>query len=214
MKKSNETKERVFKIVVAGNSGVGKTNLVARYTEDAFDESYRTTIGLDFKFKEAVVGGENCRIQIWDTAGQEKLKAVAASYYKNSNGIAVIFDVSNRESFEKVDFWLEEARNNILPTVPILLIGNKNDLIDERKVSTAEAKDFAEKRGLFYVETSAKTNEEDCVSKAFEQLIGDILRKLNEEEREVYSAKKSKAKQENIDLGENNNNNPKNGCCR
>ena len=213
MKQSNETKERVFKIVVAGNSGVGKTNLVARYTEDAFDDSYRTTIGLDFKFKEAIVGGETCRIQIWDTAGQEKLKAVAASYYKNSNGIALIFDVSNRESFERLDFWLEEARNNIMPNVPILLIGNKNDLIAERKVSSAEAKDFSEKRGLFYVETSAKTNDDDCVSKAFEQLIGDILRKLNEEERIAHSAKKSKVNQEKINLDEENKEHQKKKCC-
>ena len=206
-----EDREKVFKIVVAGNSGVGKTNLVARYTEDQFDESYKTTIGLDFKFKETTVGGEACRIQIWDTAGQEKMKAVAASYYKNSNGIAIIFDVANRESYDKIGFWLNEARNNVPLDVAFIIIGNKNDLIEKRKVSMEEAKAYAEEQGLFYVETSAKENQDDCVSKAFEQLIGDILRRAHlNEEKETVKVRGSKSKQ--ISIGEE----PqvaKKGCC-
>ena len=211
----DQQNEKAFKIVVVGNSGVGKTNLVHRYTEDEFEEAYRTTVGLDFKFKDAVVGGENCKIQIWDTAGQEKLKAIASSYYKNSNGVALIFDLTNHQSFEKLDFWLHEAKSNVLPNVPFLLIGNKNDLISERCVSIEEAKEYAEKNSLFYAETSAKTNEGNNVMIAFEQLIGDILNKVNKEEEEENRTNKkgTKLSKSKFDVANKSKGQEKKWCC-
>lgn len=215
MSNGKDEPERIFKIVVAGNSGVGKTNLVARYVDNEFDETYKTTIGLDFKFKETTIIGELCRVQIWDTAGQEKLKAVAASYYRNANGIAIIFDITNRESFEKLDFWISEATNNIPENTPIIVIGNKNDLVAERRVSVEEAKEFATKRGYYYVETSAKTNQDDCVTKAFDQLIGEMLNKRNalaEAEHKQQKLRKSQLRlsQNGAKSGEGEK---KKGCC-
>lgn len=200
MSNGKEESEKIFKIVVAGNSGVGKTNLVARYVDDEFDETYKTTIGLDFKFKETAIIGETCRIQIWDTAGQEKLKAVAASYYRNANGIAIIFDITNRESFDKLDFWISEANSNVPENTPFIVIGNKNDLIDQRKVSIEEAKDFVSKRGYYYVETSAKTNKDDCVSKAFDQLVGEMLNKRNTMVEAEYKQEKLRKSQMKLSI--------------
>lgn len=195
MSNDNQETEKIFKIVIAGNSGVGKTNLVSRYVDDEFDETYKTTIGLDFKFKETTIIGEVCRIQIWDTAGQEKLKAVAASYYRNANGIAIIFDITNRESYDKLDFWINEATNNVPESTPFIIIGNKNDLVDQRKVSMEEARDFVTKRGYYYVETSAKTNKDDCVTKAFDQLVGEMLNKRNAQVENEYKQQKIRRSQ-------------------
>ena len=207
-----EETENIFKIVIAGNTGVGKTNLVARYVDEEFEESYTTTIGLDFKFKETSIIGAACRIQIWDTAGQEKLKAVAASYYRNANGIAIIFDITNRESFENLEFWINEANNNVHENIPFIIIGNKNDLIIDRKVSSEEAIDFVAQKGYFYLETSAKTNEENCVTKAFDQLIGEILNKRHS----IIENKKAKIRKSQVRLVNGTGKGQeeaKKGCC-
>ena len=213
MKAKIEEKERNFKIVVVGNSGVGKTNLVSRYADDEFDENYRTTIGLDFKFKETVIGGVHAKVQIWDTAGQEKLKAIAASYYKNAEGVVIVYDITNRESFQKLDFWINESKNNVSPDVPFIMIGNKNDLLQAREVSMEEAKLFAEKHNLFYTEASAKTNENDNVTKAFEQLIGDMLRKHMEQEEIISKQIKRESKLKLTSGNNSQQSDSKKGCC-
>ncbi len=214
MSNGKDDTEKIFKIVVAGNSGVGKTNLVARYVDNEFDDAYKTTIGLDFKFKETSIIGEVCRVQIWDTAGQEKLKAVAASYYRNANGIALIFDITNRESFEKLDFWINEASNNVPENTPFIIIGNKNDLVEERRVSLEEAKEFVSKRGYYYVETSAKTNKDDCVTKAFDQLVGEMLNKRNAQVETEYKQQKLRKSQIRLSQAKpQGDEQPKKGCC-
>ena len=178
----NDTAKFTFKIVIAGNIGVGKSNLIKRYVEDEFDDSLLSTIGVDFKIKTEVIDDTKIKIQFWDTAGQEKNLSIAKSYYKNSDGLILVYDLSNRESFNNLNFWLKEINNSAPEDMKIILLGNKNDLIENREVSLEEAKTWAEERGYFFMEVSAKLNKDDCVNKAIIELIKSIRDDLNEQD--------------------------------
>ena len=180
MSNQHELNDYSIKIVLTGDSGVGKTKLIARYVNDIFEDNSSPTVGLDFALKETIVTGQRVQCQIWDTAGQEKLKAIASAYYKNAHGVVLVFDITNKASFEKIPRWLEEVRNNLEDKVPIILVGNKTDLMTDREVSALEAKSFAEENGFYYLEVSAKSNENDCVVLAFDQLIGQVIIQLDE----------------------------------
>ena len=152
MSNQHELNDYSIKIVLTGDSGVGKTKLIARYVNDIFEDNSSPTVGLDFALKETIVTGQRVQCQIWDTAGQEKLKAIASAYYKNAHGVVLVFDITNKASFEKIPRWLEEVRNNLEDKVPIILVGNKTDLMTDREVSALEAKSFAEENGFYYLE--------------------------------------------------------------
>lgn len=222
-----------FKIVIGGNIGVGKSNLINRFVENEFDENFLPTIGIDLKIKQETIKNTKIKIQFWDTAGQEKNLSVSKSYYKNSNGAILVYDLSNRESFRNLNYWLKEMQNSAPEKMKIILLGNKNDLIEEREVSLEEGKNWAEKNGFFFMEVSAKVNKEDCVNKAIFELIESVMEDLNEEdvirnknsvilkekflseikikkrESQVNFNKKDLKKLERIDKKENK----KKGCC-
>ncbi len=175
----DNSNEGVIKIVITGDSGVGKTNLITRYVYDSFNEFSNPTVGLDFALKNTMVAGQSISCQIWDTAGQEKMKSIASAYYKNANGAVLVFDISSKASFNRLSYWLAELRDNLNDQeVSIVLLGNKCDLIDKREVALEEAKAFAEHNGFYYLEVSAKSNENDCVMLAFDQLLGEIHSKM------------------------------------
>jgi len=134
-------REYVFKIIVVGESGTGKSSLVLRSTEDVFLKDQTATLGIDFKLKtlRSKIYHQLFRLQIWDSAGQERFKAITRSYYKGAHGVVVVYDICNRTSFEKVKEWVEEVRDNARDDVAIALVGNKNDLEQKKKVSTVEA---------------------------------------------------------------------------
>lgn len=155
----------LLKILVIGESAVGKSALLLRYTENTFTTSFMTTIGVDFKNKAIEIDGHNVKLQIWDTAGQEKFKAITKAYYRGAHGILVVFDISNMDSFTKTEGWIESIRE-ANKDIDILLIGNKADL--PRQVSREEAQALADKFNIKYYETSAKENQN--VAKAFEDL--------------------------------------------
>ncbi|KAI7893642.1 Rab11A, rab family GTPase [Mucor mucedo] len=168
----------VFKLVVVGDSGVGKTNLLGRFVHDTFDFASKSTIGLDLTIKNMVVKGKRVRAQIWDTAGQERYRSITKRYYRGSVGALLVYDITKRDSFSGISRWLNELRiNEAHPDSIIMLIGNKSDLEKDRAVTQEEAMDYAKKNGLMFMETSALDNVN--VETAFETLIYNIFDKLS-----------------------------------
>jgi Ras-related protein Rab-1A len=172
----------LFKLLVIGDSGVGKTCVLLRFADDTFSDHYMSTVGVDFKISTLNTDGKVIKLQMWDTAGQERFRTIRNSYYRGANGILVVYDVTDRNSFENVQYWVEELRRFAPKDVKMLLVGNKTDLAKKRAVSEDEAKEKAEHFQMDFVETSARKaiNIED----AFGQFVGDLLasRKQNEQQ--------------------------------
>ena len=179
----------LFKILLIGNSGVGKSSLLFRFSENIWEKEFIPTIGVDFvsniniikkqKLKSIEVDGKKVKLQIWDTAGQERFKNIQASYYKGANGILVVYDITNKESFEHVNSWLIEIEKNGNKNVFKILIGNKNDLEEQRAVTKEQGEEFASINGMDFFETSAKTAYQ--VQEAFIQLTKDIMKNVSKE---------------------------------
>ena len=189
-----------FKIILVGNSSVGKTSLINRYMGFGFEEKYPCTINADFKIKSLsineVIGAE---LTVWDTCGQEKYKALTRQYFKDAHGVILLYDVTNEDSFKGLTSWLAEIRNNSNKDVSIVLVGNKIDLND-RKITKEVASEFAIKNGLFYFETSSKDGLN--IDVPFENLAKDIVKKIKEnadnETNETVEQKLERIKERNI----------------
>ncbi|MFX1503800.1 MAG: GTP-binding protein, partial [Promethearchaeota archaeon] len=158
-----EEYDYLFKSIVVGDGGVGKTALTLRFSKGFFTEDYKMTIGVDFHVKtisiDSVEGTIRAKLQIWDTGGQERFSSIRPMYYRGSLGALLIFDLTNPASFEHLPQWIEEVRANVKTEIPLLLVGNKSDLIDQRTVSLEEINNFTKNFNLYYMETSAKTGE-------------------------------------------------------
>jgi len=137
------TFDYVFKFIIIGSAGVGKTALISRFVENQYFDFYNPTIGVDFKIKTIEVNQKKVKLQIWDTAGTEKFKTITNAYYKGSQGVIIVYDTTDKISFREVDFWLGEAKKYAPENSIKMMVGNKTDLIKERKVSNEEAKDYA-----------------------------------------------------------------------
>ena len=146
----------LFKVLIIGNSGVGKSCLLLRFAEDMFSDNYISTIGVDFKIRKLELDGKTIKLQIWDTAGQERFRTITKSYYRGSNGIVVVYDITDRESFDQVQQWMNEIDQHASQDVCRLLVGNKADLDDKRAVKTEEGENLARQFGIPFLETSAK----------------------------------------------------------
>jgi len=170
---SNREYDHLFKILLIGNLNVGKTSLILRFADPDRSEDYHPVIGMDLKLRTLKLNDEVIRCQIWDTAGQERFKTITSSYYRGANGIFLVYDVNDRQSFTDLDNWLVDIRKNINEGVPMLLIGNKSDSEKERQVSEEEGKVYAERLGIRFVETSAKHTKN--VDVAFEDLVNQLL---------------------------------------
>ncbi|KAL0277361.1 UNVERIFIED_CONTAM: hypothetical protein PYX00_004679 [Menopon gallinae] len=162
-----------LKILIIGESGVGKSSLLLRFTDDSFDPSQPVTIGVDFKTKLVTVDGNTVKLAIWDTAGQERFRTLTPSYYRGAKGAILVYDVTNRTTFQMLDTWLDELEtyskdSNIIK----MIIGNKIDLVS-RVVTKAEGMEFARRHAALYIESSARTN--DGVICAFEELVQKII---------------------------------------
>ncbi|EGC32269.1 Rab GTPase [Dictyostelium purpureum] len=165
--------EKQYKVLLIGDSDVGKTSIVKRFSDDTFDEEVLTTIGVEFKMKEVKVDGKKVDLCIWDTAGQEKFRALISSYYRGAHGIILTYDVTKRDTFENLNYWLNEVENfanrsNLVK----LLVGNKIDK-ENREISREEGAEFAKKKAMLFIECSAKTKI--GIQQAFEELAQKII---------------------------------------
>ncbi len=149
----------LYKLLMIGDSGVGKSSLLLRFASDQFEESYMTTVGLDFKIRTVEVDGKVVKLQMWDTAGQERFRTITSSYYRGAQGIVVVYGLDDKKSFENVKQWVDEIDRYAGDGVVKLLVGNKCDVGDARQVTREEAENFAEELKMRYMETSAKTAE-------------------------------------------------------
>ncbi len=168
---ASEQIDIMIEMLILGQSGVGKTNLVQRYVNDTFSESFKPTIVNDyFKIQKSFKGYEAI-VKFWDTAGQERFNALTISFFKNADAIVFVYDTSNRESFAKVSYWLDQIKTNCQKPVSLMLVGNKTDLLDDKQISTDEASDYAMQHNMLFFEASAKCNEDKAVHSAFDRLI-------------------------------------------
>ncbi len=208
--------DMIIKLVIVGDSSVGKTNLLLRYADDKFDANQKPTIGMDFLSRDIVVDKHSVKVQFWDTAGQEKYKAIASSYYKVASGVILVYDISRRDTFQKLDSWHNEILNFANKGFKIMLIGNKNDLETERQVSADEGKLFAESKGMFFWETSAKVNSDRGVNKAIESIVHECIKEtlrleMNNETVQIENIRKKTAK--SIDMKPKKVESREGGCC-
>ncbi|CAD5165657.1 ras-related protein RABA5e-like [Musa acuminata AAA Group] len=183
-----DAEQYLFKIVIIGDSAVGKSNLLSRYARNEFNLHSKATIGVEFQTQSMEIDGKEVKSQIWDTAGQERFRAVTSAYYRGAVGALVVYDISRRTTFDSVPRWLQELNTHSDTAVAKMLVGNKCDLEDIRDISIDEGKSLAEAEGLFFIETSAL----DCtnVKKAFEIVIREIYNNIS---RKVLNSDSYKA---------------------
>ena len=170
----SEEYDLMFKILLLGDSGVGKSSLLLRYTKNEFNIDMRSTIGVEFGLKFLKVDNFQLKVQIWDTAGMERYRSITSAYYKGAKGVIIVYDICRQKSFESVDKWIEDFKSKADEDAVILLIGNKNDLDEKREVSKEEAEIMAKKNKYAFMETSAKDNNN--VNRAFETLFKEIVK--------------------------------------
>lgn len=168
----NPDYDYLFKILLIGNSGVGKSSLLLRFADDTFTDNFMPTIGVDFKIRTLEVDGRTIKLQIWDTAGQERFKTITSSYYKGAHGIIVVYDITDKESFKNIDTWMNEVEKHASDNVSRILVGNKCDMDESRQVSTDEGKELADQYNIRFMETSAK--ESANVEEAFTLMTKEI----------------------------------------
>lgn len=167
----------LFKILLIGDSGVGKSCLLLRFADDTYTESYISTIGVDFKIRTIDLDGKTIKLQIWDTAGQERFRSVTRSYYRGAAGALLVYDITSRDSYNHISSWLADARSLANPDIVIILVGNKSDLEAEREVTFLEASRFAQENDLMFLETSALSGV--GVSEVFLKCGRQILSKID-----------------------------------
>jgi len=207
----------LFKIVLIGDSGVGKSNLLSRFTRNEFNLESKSTIGVEFATRSIKCDAKTVKSQIWDTAGQERYRAITSAYYRGAVGALLVYDIARASSFENVERWLNELRDHADSNIVIMLVGNKCDLRHLRAVQTETAATFAEKHGLSFIETSAldSTNVEQAFTNILTEIYHIVAKKniSGSQERTSASVGNSEVLQI-VDPVRDSKEQPKgNGCC-
>lgn len=200
----------LFKLLLIGNSAVGKSSLLLRFSDNIFNESFLPTIGVDFKIRTFDLSGKTVKLQIWDTAGQERFKTITSSYYKGAHGIILTYDITDKQSFKDIENWLTEVEKFANENVIKLLVGNKSDLESSRQVKFEEGKEFADSLGIQFIETSAKNSSN--VEKAFFTLANEIKGRVQKVSDNNDNGK-SKQAVKKLDGGQDVSRTKKGGCC-
>lgn len=170
----------LFKVVLIGDSGVGKSNLLSRFTRNEFNLESKSTIGVEFATRSITVEGKTIKAQIWDTAGQERYRAITAAYYRGAVGALLVYDIAKHTTYENVERWLKELRDHADNNIVIMLVGNKSDLRHLRAVPTEEARGYAERNNLSFIETSALDSTN--VETAFQNILTEIYKIVSQKQ--------------------------------
>ena len=207
--KSSEVKEDYkLKVVVVGDSGVGKTNLIKRFITNTFSENSKATVGVEFISKSYKINNQVFKIEMWDTAGQERYKSITAAYYKGAKGALIVYDTTQRTSYENIDKWMVEIKDKASKDMKLMIVGNKTDLKDSRQVDTNEALQKAKDLEASLMETSAKDGSN--VKEAFYDLLKEMYREIKKKIEIVEN--EAKGGKDGIQL-ETNEKPEKKGCC-
>lgn len=170
----------LFKLLLIGDSGVGKTSVLFRFSDDAFNSTFISTIGIDFKIRTIELGDKKIKLQIWDTAGQERFRTITTAYYRGAMGILLVYDITNEKSFENIKTWIKNIEQHASADVEKMILGNKCDMEDKRKITKEQGEQLAKEYNVKFMETSAmnRTN----VEKAFTEIASDIKNKMDQRE--------------------------------
>ncbi|CAB4273173.1 unnamed protein product [Prunus armeniaca] len=212
--KADDDYDYLFKLVLIGDSGVGKSNLLSRFTRNEFNLESKSTIGVEFATKTMNVDGKTIKAQIWDTAGQERYRAITSAYYRGAVGALLVYDVTRGATFENVARWLKELRDHTDPNIVVMLIGNKSDLRHLVAVSKEDGKSFAERESLYFMETSAL--EATNVESAFTEVLTQIYRVVSKRAVEAGnngSATAVPSKGQTINVKDDSSVFKRIGCC-
>ena len=166
--------DMIFKIVLIGDTSVGKTNILSKFLTNEFDPESKATVGVEFGTKDFNIDNNIVKVQIWDTAGQERYRSITSAYYKGAKGSLLVYDITNQKSFENLDKWLSDLKANGEYKISIILLGNKSDLEDKRQVTTEQGKEKASFYKLAFMETSALNGNN--IERAFNELIADVYK--------------------------------------
>ena len=206
--------DMIFKIVLIGNTSVGKTNILSKYLTDQFDPDSKATVGVEFGTKNFKIENNIVKVQIWDTAGQERYRSITNAYYKGAKGSLLVYDITNKKSFDDLDKWILDLKTNGDDNLSLILLGNKSDLEDKRVISTEEGKNKAEFYKCSFLETSALNGNN--IEKAFSELIMDVYKNNHEIFEKQADVKIDNNRTIDLDKGKNNENNKDNErgwCC-
>jgi small GTP-binding protein len=198
-----------FKLLLMGDSQVGKTSLLLNYTEHIFPEEHIATIGVEYKDKYIIKDNYNIRLQIWDTAGQERFRSITKSIYRNANGVLFVYDITNKESFANIKNWIKDLQN-VGNDIKGIIVGNKIDLDPERIIDKKDLEEMANKYQMPFIETSAKQNT--FVNDAFNLIIDELLKDRTEEQIVEMFSRKTKSDL-SVTTKKTNEKLKKNGCC-
>ncbi|EJT98925.1 ras-domain-containing protein [Dacryopinax primogenitus] len=200
----------LIKLLLIGDSGVGKSCLLLRFCDDAWTPSFITTIGIDFKIRTIELDGKRIKLQIWDTAGQERFRTITVAYYRGAMGILLVYDVTDERSFNNIRTWFSNVEQHASEGVNKILIGNKCDWDDKRAVSTQQGQELADELGVRFLETSAKQNIN--VEEAFFSLARDIKARLLDTLPDQGAAAPGQAATGSVKVGQPNTD-QSSGCC-
>ena len=200
--------DKTCQFLLLGDTEVGKTCLINRYTNGVFREEYISTVGIDFYTKQEEINNKTVQVKIWDTVGQERFRALTTSFLRNAEGVVIVFDVTSQESFDNVKGWINSVKSNIGENViPIIIVGNKIDMENMREISKEDGNKIVSENGFKYFETSAKTGK--GVDEAFKELVNQILDIQDKNDDEKVDERPSVK----IHKDNNKDNQKKKGCC-
>ena len=212
MNEDEDNYDLIYKIILIGDSGVGKTNILTRYVNDEFSFSTQSTVGVEFSGKIIKKDGKTIKLQIWDTAGEERYKSITSAYYKGSKGALVVYDISKRTTFENVNKWIDELKLKGNEDIIIMLVGNKSDLEDKREVQIEEVENKSKLYKIAFCETSAMNGKN--IEQAFDSLINEIMKSVEKAKTtELKDIKNSKPIILDEKEDEEENQKEKKSCC-